>query len=68
MRASAAVEPKSGRRYATIGVAKIFIGRAAETETHVQEALRLSPRDSNAFRWLHCVGVSYDGARHRFVP
>jgi tetratricopeptide (TPR) repeat protein len=44
--------------HATIGVAKIFIGRAAETETHVREALRLSPRDSNALRWLHCVGVA----------
>jgi TolB-like protein len=44
--------------HATIGVAKIFIGRAAETEPHVREALRLSPRDSNAFRWLHCVGVA----------
>jgi len=44
--------------HATIGVANIFIGRAPETEIHVREALRLSPRDSNAFRWLHCVGVA----------
>jgi TolB-like protein len=44
--------------HATIGVAKMFVGCAPETEVHVREALRLSPRDSNAFRWLHCVGVA----------
>ena len=28
-----------------IGLAKIFAGRSEETEAHVDEALRLSPRD-----------------------
>ncbi len=39
-----------------IGSAKLFIGRGAETEAHIQEAFRLSPRDTAAFRWMHAVG------------
>src|SRR5206468_65631 len=35
-----------------IGMAKYFVGRAMETEGHVREALRLSPRDIFANRWL----------------
>jgi tetratricopeptide (TPR) repeat protein len=31
--------------HAYIGIGKIFIGRAEETESHIAEALRLSPRD-----------------------
>jgi TolB-like protein/class 3 adenylate cyclase/tetratricopeptide (TPR) repeat protein len=41
-----------------IGGAKLFIGRGAETEAHIQEALRLSPRDAGAFRWMHYLGVA----------
>jgi TolB-like protein/class 3 adenylate cyclase/Flp pilus assembly protein TadD len=44
--------------HGAIGVAKIFIGRGEETETHIQEALRLSPRDDSIYRWLHYVGVA----------
>ena len=33
--------------HAFIGFGKIFIGRAEETEAHIVEALRLSPRDTN---------------------
>ena len=29
-----------------IGLAKFFLGRGEETEAHIQEALRLSPRDT----------------------
>jgi tetratricopeptide (TPR) repeat protein len=32
-----------------IGLAKVFIGRAEETEAHIAEALRLSPRDTTAY-------------------
>ena len=39
-----------------IGLAKIFAGRAEETEAHVNEALRLSPHDSFAWLWLHFAG------------
>jgi tetratricopeptide (TPR) repeat protein len=44
--------------HAFIGVAKLVMGRGAETEAHVNEALRLSPRDIFAFRWLVNVGVA----------
>ena len=36
----------------------MYIGRAAETEAHVHEALRLSPRDARYYVWLLIVGVA----------
>lgn len=39
-----------------IGFAKLLMGRAAETEGHIHEALRLSPRDVFHYRWLYLVG------------
>ena len=44
--------------HASIGGGKFFSGHAEETEDHVQEALRLSPRDISAFLWLQWVGVA----------
>ena len=44
--------------HAYIGLGKIFIGRAEETEAHVVEALRLSPRDTNAYLWLIYAGAA----------
>jgi TolB-like protein/class 3 adenylate cyclase/Tfp pilus assembly protein PilF len=44
--------------HASIGCAKVFIGRGAETEAHIQEAFRLSPRDTGAFRWMHFAGLA----------
>jgi TolB-like protein/Tfp pilus assembly protein PilF len=44
--------------YAHIGLAKYILGRGAETEVHINEALRLSPRDIYAFRWLLYVGFA----------
>ena len=41
---------------AIIGYRKIFIGRAAETEAHIAEALRLSPRDTLAYIWMSIAG------------
>ena len=38
--------------HAIIGSAKCFIGRGEETEAHVQEALRLSPRDTFGYLWM----------------
>jgi tetratricopeptide (TPR) repeat protein len=43
---------------ASIGFGRILIGRAKETEAHISEALRLSPRDTAAFVWLTHVGVA----------
>ena len=39
----------SPRAHSIIGLGKIFIGRAEETEAHIAEALRLSPRDTMAY-------------------
>jgi TolB-like protein len=42
--------------HALIGFAKYVSGRGEETEAHVLEALRLSPRDSHANVWMVWVG------------
>jgi len=39
-----------------IGNAKTLISRAEETEAHVLEALRLSPRDTMAYIWMYHAG------------
>ena len=44
--------------HAFIGLGKIFVGRAEETEAHVGEALRLSPRDTNAHTWKTFAGIA----------
>ena len=44
--------------HAFIGLAKFFLGRSEETEAHIREALRLSPRDSSAYRWFMFVGLA----------
>jgi TolB-like protein/class 3 adenylate cyclase len=41
--------------HAQIGFAKFVTGRGEETETHVLEALRLSPRDTAANVWMTWV-------------
>jgi TolB-like protein/Flp pilus assembly protein TadD len=46
------------RAHAFIGVAKVLLGRGAETEPHINEAFRLSPRDTIAHRWLVWVGLA----------
>jgi TolB-like protein len=41
-----------------IGLGKLYLGHAAETEGHVLRALRLSPRDLDAYQWMLFVGVA----------
>jgi TolB-like protein/class 3 adenylate cyclase len=52
-----------------IGIAKYSIGRGEETEAHVQEAIRLSPRDTSAYLWLGARGFAklYLGADEEAV-
>src|SRR5262249_34090054 len=58
--------------HAHIGFAKCFLGRAEETESHVNEALRLSPRETMAHFWMHIAGAAklligaYEDAVARF--
>ena len=35
-----------------------LLGRGEETENHINEALRLSPRDTNAYLWLMIAGIA----------
>jgi TolB-like protein/class 3 adenylate cyclase len=44
--------------HALIGFGKVLIGRAEETEAHVAEASRLSPRDTLAYSWTHIAGYA----------
>ena len=44
--------------HGAIGLAKYSMGLGEETECHVQEALRLSPRDTSAYRWMMYAGFA----------
>jgi tetratricopeptide (TPR) repeat protein len=44
--------------HALIGYAKFLLGRGVETEIHILEALRLSPRDVLACRWFLVIGLA----------
>jgi tetratricopeptide (TPR) repeat protein len=44
--------------HSIIGFGKIHIGRAEETEAHIGEALRLSPRDTSAHIWMTIAGLA----------
>ncbi len=67
-----ALDRNMASAHAFIGVAKFFDGRGEETEAHVQEALRLSPRDTDAHLWMTIAGYgklrpdAYDEAAARF--
>jgi tetratricopeptide (TPR) repeat protein len=45
--------------HADIGFVKILLGRAEETEGHIADAMRLSPRDPGLHRWYAFLGISY---------
>jgi TolB-like protein/class 3 adenylate cyclase len=51
-----ALDRNSAEAHTSIGIAKALLGRSAETEAHVKDALRLSPRDNGVYRWLYIVG------------
>ena len=53
-----ALDHNSAEAHALIGTAKLVMGRAAKTEAHINEALRLSPRDIFAPRWFLAVGMA----------
>ena len=44
--------------HAYLGLMKFFLGRAGETRAHVEEAIRLSPRDPLLFRWHFFIGLA----------
>jgi TolB-like protein len=55
---AAALDRNCAAAHATIGLAKYFIGRGVETEAHVREALRISPRDTEAYAWICYTGIA----------
>jgi TolB-like protein len=42
--------------HGVLGFGKICLGRSEETEAHVHDALRISPRDPDAFMWMAVGG------------
>jgi TolB-like protein/class 3 adenylate cyclase len=53
-----ALDPNLAEAHAFIGNGKNYLGRGAETETHIREAFRLSPRDVGSYRWMMFVGFA----------
>ncbi len=53
-----ALDRNLAHAHVIIGTGKIFIGRAEETEAHIAEALRLSPRDTMAYIWMTNAGMA----------
>jgi TolB-like protein len=53
-----ALDRNLAHAHAYVGIGKIFIGRAEETESHIAEALRLSPRDTLAYVWMAAAGTA----------
>ena len=53
-----ALDRNLAHAHSIIGRAKVFVGRAEETEAHVAEALRLSPRDTMAYIWMYFAGLA----------
>jgi TolB-like protein/class 3 adenylate cyclase len=47
-----ALDRNLANAHSSVGFGKILIGRAEETEAHIAEALRLSPRDTLAYVWM----------------
>jgi TolB-like protein len=44
--------------HAYVGVMKFLLGRAQESRTHVEKAMRLSPRDPFLFQWHFFIGLA----------
>jgi TolB-like protein len=57
-----AIDRNLAAAHAWIGTAKFLAGHNEETEGHVLEALRISPRDVRASSWMLFVGTAEFGA------
>ena len=53
-----ALDRNLAHAHSPIGIGKVLIGRAEETEPHIAEALQLSPRDTMAYVWMSIVGIA----------
>jgi TolB-like protein/Flp pilus assembly protein TadD len=52
------LDPNHAGAHGYLGLMKFFLGRAGETQGHVAEAIRLSPRDPLLFHWHFFIGVA----------
>ena len=52
------LDRNSASAHGFIGYAKYLLGRGGETEYHITEALRLSPRDTIAYVWMVWAGLA----------
>ena len=53
-----ALNPNLASAHALIGLAKLFDGHPEETESHELEALRVSPRDTEADIWVAYIALA----------
>jgi tetratricopeptide (TPR) repeat protein len=53
-----ALDRNLAKAHGVLGLSKYILGRGEETEGHITEAFRLSPRDIQAFLWMHFVGMA----------
>ena len=53
-----ALDRNLAQAHSSMGWGKILVGRAEDTEAHVAEALRLSPRDTLAYVWMNHVAAA----------
>ena len=52
------LDPNLATAHAEIGAAKVLLGRAEETEAHIGEAFRFSPRDNLGYAWMYVAGIA----------
>jgi tetratricopeptide (TPR) repeat protein len=53
-----ALDRNLAQAHANIGTAKFYLGRGGETEAHIEQARRISPRDTNVYIWNLFVGLA----------
>jgi tetratricopeptide (TPR) repeat protein len=53
-----ALDRNLAKAHGVLALAKYFLGRSGEVEAHITEAFRLSPRDSQAYVWMHFAGMA----------
>jgi tetratricopeptide (TPR) repeat protein len=53
-----ALDRNLANAHSIIGLGKVFLGRAGDSEAHIIEALRLSPRDTIAYIWMTNAGLA----------
>jgi hypothetical protein len=53
-----AIDRNYAHPHGWIGAGKVYVGRNDETEAHILEALRISPRDTRVGAWAFIAGLA----------